>query len=147
MRAIVSRPAAPPPLDSAAGDRRRRTVGRACRDHGTRKRGAIGTEAGRVARFFRVFRRWSRSESALERRTAGRWSRPRTRKRGAIGTETGRVARFFRVFRRSGRGGSAPALLAHALGDHDRGAGEAELLAEPPLDEPLVRRVELAGGE
>src|SRR3954451_23707037 len=42
---------------------------------------------------------------------------------------------------------SALPLLPDPLVDHDRGADEAELLAEPAFDEALVAGVELAGGE
>src|SRR5690348_11652345 len=43
--------------------------------------------------------------------------------------------------------GSALALFARPLLQHDRRPDEAELLAQTPLDEPLVRRLELAAGE
>src|SRR6478736_2926938 len=42
---------------------------------------------------------------------------------------------------------SALALLPRSLVQHDRRTDEAELLAQSALDEPLVRRVELAARE
>src|SRR3954447_18636449 len=44
-------------------------------------------------------------------------------------------------------GRSAAALLPDPLLQHDRGADEAELLPQPPLDVALVRRLQLAAGE
>src|SRR4051794_16525114 len=44
-------------------------------------------------------------------------------------------------------GRSAAALLPDPLLQHDRGADEAELLAQPAFDVALVRRLQLAAGE
>src|SRR3954451_20145291 len=48
---------------------------------------------------------------------------------------------------RGPRVASAPPLLPRPLLEVDRGADEAELLAQPTLDEAQVARVEQAGGE